>query len=579
MRTKQQLVAAIVAVGFCLLTACQSSSGPAKSRTTGIPPRHRVPSKSAPVTEGKPGRDITQIDEIELERRVRAHASFAAGVVQQLNENSDQALSYFERAAMEDPSNEGLTLDVARRRLQRKEFEQAVALLKKAASMPQASGSVHSYLGLTLSQLDRRPEAIEAYREALRRMPGNLASAGMLAQLLTEGDKVEEAFAVLKAVAGQSSEDPRFWLDLSDLFQQQGTRQPARAEECKKMVSELLDRALKTDSKDPRVIRRLADRLYETGRMAESESLYKRVREVVPTDSFSAARLAELYLRSGRPKEAKEQLQALQRESPTDPLPVYYLAMVAVDERQLDRAIELFGRSILLGPDFEPAYVDLASALLGVDRATEALEVLEKRALRFKSSFRAAFLSGLAAARLEKADEALQHFVEAEARARADQPAILDHRFFFQVGATLERLGNADKAAEYLQKSLETKPDFPEALNHLGYMWAERGVNLDRAHDMIRKAVEAEPENEAYLDSLGWVLFKLGRHSEALIWLEKSAKLLEKPDPTIHDHLGDVYAALGRWKEAAEQYQKSLVIEKNVAVQKKLDAIPKGAIP
>jgi Flp pilus assembly protein TadD len=92
---------------------------------------------------------------------------------------------------------------------------------------------------------------------------------------------------------------------------------------------------------------------------------------------------------------------------------------------------------------------------------------------------------------------------------------------------------------------------------------------------MIQKAVDLEPENEAYLDSLGWVLFKLGRPQEALPWLEKAAKLSERPDATIEDHLGDVLAALHRWTEARVAWRRSLELEKNDAVQKKLERAPK----
>jgi tetratricopeptide (TPR) repeat protein len=213
--------------------------------------------------------------------------------------------------------------------------------------------------------------------------------------------------------------------------------------------------------------------------------------------------------------------------------------------------------------------------LLTIDRPADALMTIEKRGARFKPAFRGAFISAMASARLNKGEDALRFFNEAEAMAKADQPALLDHRFYFQFGATMERVGKMEDASRLLLKTLELKSDFPEALNHLGYMWADRGENLERAYEMIRKAVDAEPENEAYLDSLGWVLYKLGRPAEALPWLEKSLHLLEKPDATILDHLGDVLSALKRWKEAAEHYRKSLVIEASEAVQKKLDALPK----
>ncbi|HTH46630.1 MAG TPA: tetratricopeptide repeat protein, partial [Candidatus Limnocylindria bacterium] len=126
-------------------------------------------------------------------------------------------------------------------------------------------------------------------------------------------------------------------------------------------------------------------------------------------------------------------------------------------------------------------------------------------------------------------------------------------------------------AETYLLKTLELKPDFDEALNYLGYSWADRGVNLPRALEMIEKAVKAEPENPAYLDSLGWVLFKLGKPKEAIAPLEKAVQLSPEPDAAVLDHLGDVLLAANRPEDAREAWRKSLAAEKNDAVQRKLD--------
>jgi tetratricopeptide (TPR) repeat protein len=119
------------------------------------------------------------------------------------------------------------------------------------------------------------------------------------------------------------------------------------------------------------------------------------------------------------------------------------------------------------------------------------------------------------------------------------------------------------------------KSDFAPALNHLGYMWADKGVRLDESRGMIEQAVKLDPKNAAYLDSLGWVLFKLGRPEEALGHLQHAAELLAKePDATVLDHIGDALAALKRWPEAKEAWRKSLAIEPSDSVKQKLEAAP-----
>src|SRR5258708_26049702 len=101
-------------------------------------------------------------------------------------------------------------------------------------------------------------------------------------------------------------------------------------------------------------------------------------------------------------------------------------------------------------------------------------------------------------------------------------------------------------------------------------MWADRGVKLQKAQELIEKAVRLGPKNAAYLDSLGWVLFKLNQPKEALPKLLKAIELSEEPDATLYDHLGDIYAALKEEDKAREAWRKSLSVEPNEAIQKKL---------
>lgn len=101
-------------------------------------------------------------------------------------------------------------------------------------------------------------------------------------------------------------------------------------------------------------------------------------------------------------------------------------------------------------------------------------------------------------------------------------------------------------------------------------MWAERGTNLTRARELIEKAVKLDPTNAAYLDSLGWVLFKQGHVKEALEPIRKAVELNEEADATLFDHLGDVYAALKQSEKAREAWRKSLEVEPNKEVEKKL---------
>jgi tetratricopeptide (TPR) repeat protein len=267
-------------------------------------------------------------------------------------------------------------------------------------------------------------------------------------------------------------------------------------------------------------------------------------------------------------------LRSILKDNPSNERATYFLGTLAYQENKLTEAEDLFEKTLVLRPDLEPAYYDLAGVKVALNKPDDALAVIERARGRFKKSFLMEFCAAIAQVRAKRFDVAVRHFTEAEVLAGAGEPERLNALFYFQFGAACERRGDFAEAEKLFRKSLALSPDFAEALNYLGYMWADRGEHLEEAQTMIEKAVKLEPENGAYLDSLGWVLFKLGRSEEALDWLRQAIEHNEEPDATLFDHLGDVHAALHQLEKAREAWRKSLAVEANEAVRKKVEALP-----
>ncbi len=126
-------------------------------------------------------------------------------------------------------------------------------------------------------------------------------------------------------------------------------------------------------------------------------------------------------------------------------------------------------------------------------------------------------------------------------------------QLFFEYGILLEQSNRRAEAIVQMQQVLELEPDHADALNFIGYTWADQNINLDKALEFILKAVKLKPNNGYILDSLGWIYYRLNEFQKALKWLTKSLEL--KPDdPNIYDHLGDTYSALGQKDEALKAY-------------------------
>jgi tetratricopeptide (TPR) repeat protein len=72
------------------------------------------------------------------------------------------------------------------------------------------------------------------------------------------------------------------------------------------------------------------------------------------------------------------------------------------------------------------------------------------------------------------------------------------------------RQQNVAKSIELLEKALSIDPKYPNALNSLGFIYADEDIDSDKGLKYCRQAVNLRPDHAPYLDSLGWALYKTG---------------------------------------------------------------------
>jgi len=510
------------------------------------------------------------------EKIAQAHAHFAAGVISESKEDPDPqaALREYYAAALDDPDDESLNLRVSESLLQSKQPEKALEVLERAAARPHATGLIFARLGTAYAELGKTNLAIQANRTALTKSPGSLAGYQNLCLNYLHTKQPQEALKVLDVAARQPDVDAEFLLGLAKLYGNVALEMPAQSAEAKAKALAVLNRAEQLSPDNPSLRLRLAEAFSQQGDSAKAAHLYLELLKKLPEVPFLReqihAKLTDIYLRSQDHKAALEQLQAIIRDDPANPQAYYYLGSICFEDKKLPEAVDYFSKTVLLSPEFEQAYYYLALAQMDMDKTSEALATLDKARDHFRQNFVLEYLTGMAFGRQKAYTEALQHYTAAEVVAQATDPKRLNEGFYFQFGAACERKGDYSQAETYFQKSLQLDPNFAEALNYLGYMWAEHGMKLDQARQLIEKALKVEPKNAAYLDSMAWVLFKTNQPKDALPFALEAAELSQPADATVYDHLGDIYSALHQPEQAREAWRKSLALDATDEVRKKL---------
>jgi tetratricopeptide (TPR) repeat protein len=222
-----------------------------------------------------------------------------------------------------------------------------------------------------------------------------------------------------------------------------------------------------------------------------------------------------------------------------------------------DEALEALGPPLAARPGEPGLATARAAVLIRAGRAGEAVGLLEEqRADRARMQDLAALAElepALAEARLRsgQADQA----VEGMRRAVEAQPAVAALRY--GLGLTLAGAGRPDEALEQMRALLALDPDHAEALNFIGYSYAELGARLDEAEALLRRALRVAPRRGHIVDSLGWLMLKKGEPARAVELLELATRLIG-PDPLVLEHLGDAYRAAGRAADAAGAWRRAL---------------------
>src|ERR1700728_553858 len=155
--------------GGLLLAGCAASPLPPAPRASWVPPKLERVKETPPA----PAPDVDQ-------NLVDAYAHYSQGLIYDMNDQPELAQEEMSKAAIADPSNTDLILDLSHRYLQERQPEKALEVLVRATALPNASGKLFSRLGMVYASLGKDAQAVEACQTAIKRSPDSLEGYRML---------------------------------------------------------------------------------------------------------------------------------------------------------------------------------------------------------------------------------------------------------------------------------------------------------------------------------------------------------------------------------------------------------------
>lgn len=142
-----------------------------------------------------------------------------------------------------------------------------------------------------------------------------------------------------------------------------------------------------------------------------------------PRDPAALEELGVEYLRRGDYPQAFIQLHKAIAVNPERGTPYYYLGLVYFEKRLYFKEIEAYQKAILLIPDFLPAHLNLAHALLSVGKIPEAVQQYQWVEKREPGNLPVLYNLGIVFADLNRPKEARRYLTEYLRLAPAGEPA------------------------------------------------------------------------------------------------------------------------------------------------------------
>ncbi len=520
-----------------------------------------------------------------------AYFYFLWGTHAEYDKEFDEAVDAYEKALICDPSAIYIKHKLPLLHLKKGDTTRAIEILQENIETDPLDTASRKLLAGLLAQQKEFTAAINQYREILSYDPENDQVLLRLGVLLEQTGKPQKARRTLKKLISINPESYFGYLALARMSDSPNEAKPYYLKALSlnwstELAYEVAQFHIAQESYDQaiKILREVLDqdKSQEQARLLIVQALLGSDQEdqaivelsLIPRYRSSPVQLSlalgKLYVRLDKYDQAIAHLNAVLKVQ-NDSSARYLLGVLYSEQNRLSESLEVLEGIEADQEEFEDA-VFLRSRLLHQQgEAGQALAMLNEY-ITIPSTRRPLFY--VMSASLYRDNGQMELASAVLASGYANYPD--NERLLFEYGLQLERTDQLDEAIGIMEQLLIINPDHAEALNFVGYSWADTDRNLDRALLYIEKALELKPENGYIQDSLGWVHFKLGNLERARDELLAAIKLLPD-DPYLHDHLGDVYRALGQRKKAIKAYREALKYfedeDKQAEVEKKIDAL------
>jgi len=309
--------------------------------------------------------------------------------------------------------------------------------------------------------------------------------------------------------------------------------------------------------------------LHQSGRLEEAAAIYQQILQAIP-DDYSALYL--LGVIAHQQQDHARAIELLERATKADPQraePHNVLGLALQGHGNFDKARKHLQSAIELDPACAQAHHNLGAIFARQGRAAEAMESY-RRALALDPAYVNAHYSlGMALADAGQLDQGLEHLQRAVA---------LDAEFvagFKGLAWVFQKLNRSEDVLAALQIALRLQPDNPETHCGLGSE-LHRQKRFTEARETYEKALELGPQSSQAWCGLGCAQIELREEAAAAASLEQAVKL-NPASAQARGNLGTALYKLGQVDHAVEHLREAEKLAPNLHWRSALAVIIPGS--
>ncbi len=508
-----------------------------------------------------------------------------------------EAEAQYKKAAEVEPSNIEARESLAQFYLAQRKFDLAENAYKQIVELQGSSPESRLQLANFYAAAGREDDAIRLFGEIITEKPEyararyrlaeiylgrreNAKASEQIGELLKINDTDAEALMLRARVSLQDNKTEEAVKDLEGVLKKQPTQKNAlfymaqarlalgQIEQAQAFIGDLEKyhpTFLKT--KLLKIQASFANGEPETA-LRQANELLKAAESSYPNQEADAQTLQDLRIRAltarglanlelGKTTEARADLQTVQNYSPNSSAAMVNLAKVAVVEKNLNEAANLYERALTADAknfdalnglvnifikqkqfesatnrvnqvieaaaqnDFLPALHYLKANIYTAQNNKEAAEAELKQAIEIDETYLPAYSSyaSMLVARNET-DAAIEQYRKIVEKKPSGA-------IYTLIGMLEDTRNNSSEAEKNYRRALEVAPGSPIPANNLAWLISNNQGNLDEALTLSQAVVNKNQTVAGFYDTLGWVYFKKELYSPAIEQFKKAVALDE----------------------------------------------------